>query len=574
MTLLPIVDRELRVASRKRSTFWVRIAAALAGMIIGMMFMFLSLLGGAAGASMGSTLFNTLTWISLATALATGLFFTSDCLSEEKRDGTLGFLFLTDLRGYDIVGGKLLATSLRGFFALLAIYPVLAITLLMGGVTGGQFWKTSLALTNALFCSLSAGMLASAMSRDAQRSLGTTLCLLIFFLGAGPLVDWGLAEALGRPFRPLASLTSPGYAFVRAGAWGGGAFWDALAVSHLAGWLCLGIASWVVPRAWQEKGRQNQAVASPRTYRLKYGGEERRLRLRRKLLDRNPVQWLACRERGQSLGLWILALLLLGGAIAGAVLRAGPEVWMFWSVAGAFITMVLYLWAASQSCRFYVDARRSGMIELLLAAPVSVAHVIQGVWSYLLRGFGLPVLIILSVNLAGAVMAHQSTWGNLANPQKGAYSALISAVIAGVAGVVQAGANLWAISWFGMWMGMTSKNLGYATLKTLLFVQVIPALVISFSSGILSMVIIMPKLMSAAASQSSTAGITIATFMPVLMTVVPAVLSVAKDVGFFFWAREKLHRSFRDQATRTYAPLHVYPARAATPPIISPPIPK
>ena len=28
---------------------------------------------------------------------------TADCLSEEKREGTLGLLFLTDLRGYDIV---------------------------------------------------------------------------------------------------------------------------------------------------------------------------------------------------------------------------------------------------------------------------------------------------------------------------------------------------------------------------------------------------------------------------------------------------------------------------------------
>src|SRR6267143_384147 len=114
MTFLPIVDRELRVAARKRSTFWV----------------------------------------SLAAALSAGLFFTSDCLSEEKREGTIGFLFLTDLRGYDVVLGKLLATSLRCFYALLAVFPIIAITLLMGGVTGEQFWKTLLALVNALLVSL------------------------------------------------------------------------------------------------------------------------------------------------------------------------------------------------------------------------------------------------------------------------------------------------------------------------------------------------------------------------------------------------------------------------------------
>jgi len=33
-------------------------------------------------------------------------------------------LFLTDLRGYTWRWGKLLATSLRGFYALLAVLPI------------------------------------------------------------------------------------------------------------------------------------------------------------------------------------------------------------------------------------------------------------------------------------------------------------------------------------------------------------------------------------------------------------------------------------------------------------------
>ena len=75
-------------------------------------------------------------------------------------------MFLTDLRGYEVVLGKLLATSLRGFYALLAVVPILAVTLLMGGVSGAQFWKTSLALVNALILSLAAGLFVSALSRD------------------------------------------------------------------------------------------------------------------------------------------------------------------------------------------------------------------------------------------------------------------------------------------------------------------------------------------------------------------------------------------------------------------------
>src|SRR5207302_3253582 len=132
--------------------------------------------------SFGKGLFTVLTWLSLAVALSAGLFFTSDCLSEEKREGTLGFLFLTDLRGYDVVFGKLLATSLRAICALLAVFPILAVTLLMGGVTGAQFWRTVFALVNALFISLAAGMFVSAISRDSQKALSATLLLLVLLV--------------------------------------------------------------------------------------------------------------------------------------------------------------------------------------------------------------------------------------------------------------------------------------------------------------------------------------------------------------------------------------------------------
>src|SRR2546427_8300360 len=154
MTFLPIVARELRVRGPKRCTFWLRVIASLVALLLGCGFLLLARAGVFPSAGLGAVLFGIVTWMALAAALSAGLFFTSDCLSEEKRDGTLGFLFLTDLRGYDVVLGKLLATSLRVVYTLLAVFPILAVTLLMGGVTGLQFWKTSLALINAMFISL------------------------------------------------------------------------------------------------------------------------------------------------------------------------------------------------------------------------------------------------------------------------------------------------------------------------------------------------------------------------------------------------------------------------------------
>ena len=56
-------------------------------------------------------LFCILTGSAVFYCLLSGVWFTADCLSEEKREGTLGLLFLTDLKGYDVVLGKLVATS-------------------------------------------------------------------------------------------------------------------------------------------------------------------------------------------------------------------------------------------------------------------------------------------------------------------------------------------------------------------------------------------------------------------------------------------------------------------------------
>ena len=55
----------------------------------------------------GLALFIALSAIAYIYSLRAGALSTADCVSEEKREGTLGLLFLTDLKSYDIVLGKL-----------------------------------------------------------------------------------------------------------------------------------------------------------------------------------------------------------------------------------------------------------------------------------------------------------------------------------------------------------------------------------------------------------------------------------------------------------------------------------
>jgi ABC-2 family transporter protein len=599
VNFLPIAGRELRVAARKRSTFWLRVAGAAVGVVIGAGCLLLGNLERAGTAWMGGVLFNILTWLCLAAGLSAGLFFTSDALSEEKREGTLGLLFLTDLRGYDVVWGKLMATSLRGFYALLAVLPVIAVTLLMGGITGVQYGKSSLALVNGLFLSLAAGMLISAVSRDSQKALAATLLVVLLFSVGGPLVDAIRAGLRHARFAPLWSLCSPGYVLATASAWGRSEYWEALLISQIAGWGMLVLACLVVPWSWQERRPAGPGAKHGWAYAVKYGGRKLQGRRRRKLLECDPVAWLTGRERWQSLGLWTIALLVAGGFGYGLLKRIPIEAWVVWSYVGGFFTLLLYLCATSLACRFLVEARRSGLLELLLVTPVNERQIVRGQWRGLLRLFGLPVLLLLAVQVTGATLSQLSflgmmtqtraamnaaaagatnrmsvvtnrtgagvtvttTFSTTARAGSGAVTnttttprflprasrqeqALVAGAAAGSA-ALRTGANLVALVWFGLWMGLTSRNANLATLRTLLFVQVVPWFVITFGTSLFLGVMI-----STAFAGFSRTRVQWIAWWPLFTALAGTLLATAKDAGFILWSRKRLHSSFREQATK------------------------
>jgi hypothetical protein len=615
MTVLPILARELVVAARKRATFWLRVGAALAGMVVAGCCLILLSAMSSGSTAVGSFLFWALSWLSAATVLCAGFFFSSDCLSEERREGTLGLLFLTDLRGYDVAGGKLLANSLRAFYGLLALFPIMGLTLLMGGVTGEQFGKTCLALVNALFVSLTAGLVVSAFSRDSQKALAGTFFLMLALTLGGPLLDATISGLRKGPFHTLFSFASPGYLLVTARQWGRTAYWLTLGVNQVIAWMFFALACLRVPRAWQEKIGRAETAANNRSYAWKYGGARRRARLRRKLLERDPVRWLVCRERWQSAALWLIVVLLAGcfALMTGTQQR---EFWMLWSYLGAIVSFGLYLWVASQAGRFFIEARRTGLTELLLVAPLESGALVRGHWRALLGLFGVQLALLLCLQAAASSLS-QSAWRRVAvQAQTAATMAAAtnansrvtlqtnSAVIAGstnsttvsysfsvtaaapsppriafadllswpdlvltILVVASTAANFMALAWFGTWMGMTSRTASLATLKTVAFVQVIPGLVFYFCSMMLTLVVLIPNL-----SSSATGGAGMIAWFPLLTGAISALLALGKDVCFIAWSRRRLDSAFRDQASNVLAYSNAAPPplphRAAPPPII------
>src|SRR6266496_5075350 len=102
LRFLPILQRELRVTVHQPKTWYRRLWAVSAALVI---FFFVYFEAGqwANLSGVGSEIFTTLCGFGMVYGLLAGPLKTADCVSRERREGTLGLLFLTDLRSYEVV---------------------------------------------------------------------------------------------------------------------------------------------------------------------------------------------------------------------------------------------------------------------------------------------------------------------------------------------------------------------------------------------------------------------------------------------------------------------------------------
>ena len=457
MIALPIVERELRVRGRARATYWFRAGAALVATLFASVLLLVAQAVPSPG-SVGSWMFGAMAWGTFLYCLTQGVRNTADCLSEEKRAGTLGLLFLTDLRGHDVVLGKLAATSLNSFYSLLAVFPPLGIPLVLGGVTLGEFWRLVLVLMVTLLFALTAGLLVSSLARDERQAWGGTVLLTGFFIVVVPLlqlvVPWPVS-----PTCAFLGLRDAEYA-VRSGE-----FWTAVWSSLL---LCAGslaAASFILPRAWQDrpaKLRRGQGATR--------GGAQKVRAPRQGLLDVNPVVWLALRNERQSLLVW--GAILFGSTVAAVVwfLSGGAKAFSI-SILITFILLhlALSMWVASEACAVFPAARDTGALELLLSTPLTMREIVDGHMLGMTRLFQRPLVALLVAE--GVLLAAYL----VAEARKGMEAATFFFTFIGVGLILLVAVmDLFAVSRFGLWAGLTARKPGWAVTKTILLVLVLP----------------------------------------------------------------------------------------------------
>lgn len=192
MILLPIAIRELRMAARRKSTYRARFWSAFTFIAFGSWIVLTS--AGIMGPRQGAIVFSSLAGLCFISCLMLAGN-TADCISEEKREGTLGFLFLTDLKGYDIALGKLFSTSLNSFYSILGVLPVVMVSLLLGGIRARDVWMMALALLNTFFFAHTGCLLVSTLSRKRNGAVFGASALLYGWTAGLPLLMFGLKDA-------------------------------------------------------------------------------------------------------------------------------------------------------------------------------------------------------------------------------------------------------------------------------------------------------------------------------------------------------------------------------------------
>jgi ABC-type Na+ efflux pump permease subunit len=307
---------------------------------------------------------------------------TADCVSREKREGTLGLLFLTPLTVLDVIAGKAAIHVLRALTLFLAALPILGLPLVFGGVDWRWVLIAAAAQANAVLLGIAAGIYASTRG-------GSTIQVMV------------VAEVFALGLAAISSLGNSLLASEVPGRWMGPGW--------LVGYVGTGIACslglfalmlWASVRRLQSTWHEESAAPEqPRWVRLFSTSDFWRVFFHwntSRTLDRNPMAWIqeySWTARLTKWG-WLVALLVVEFvALTNFESNSGL-------IRQPLVISALSLGVAFSAVGSFRREQATGLLELLLVTPLSVRQLLGGrVWGICCHY--LPALAVVWVGWIG-----------------------------------------------------------------------------------------------------------------------------------------------------------------------------
>jgi ABC-type Na+ efflux pump permease subunit len=252
----------------------------------------------------GQLLFQLLCFLQLTLALFFSALLAASAVAQEKDRRTLVLLLLTDLRNYEIVLGKLVGSLLQIAALMACALPVLALTMLLGGVSLHQVLLAAVVLGASGIVAGSLGSLLALWREKTFQTLALTVLSLVLYVflveASGAFWD---TEATWRtrlnPYRAMMSVAAPSSetSLVETPAYefAGLMLMLVLAMNGLALWRL---------RAWNPRGEPIQQPETPETAANQPDTEPEQRRDIHAAPGRvrdvwpNPILWREIRTRG------------------------------------------------------------------------------------------------------------------------------------------------------------------------------------------------------------------------------------------------------------------------------------
>lgn len=459
---MAVLHRELKAQSRHWAGYVFRFLAGLAGVAVicgfaALLSMPFGTLYASRPAALGAGLFSAL---HIACCLTLGIFcplLTADCLSKERREGTLGLLFLTPLTAGGIVAGKAAGQIVRAFGLWLAFVPMLMVPLLLGGLTVADFLRAISVEAVVVTLALSGGLIASAICRRWVFSAVVTVVILAFLAGMMAAVCdaafWAVAlwndptllsksssgVFSGSGIGPLALLlftpvgVNAATGIPVSGTAGGPPAWvltarnaavaaEMLMTAGIA-WLAFRFARRRILMEWKPEGRTVAAAERSAKWTRPVISTAWLKRRHAALLDRSPIRWLTMRTPSARLSLWILPACALSGWLLLALIFATGDGLSIRELTGfalmlAFLPIPLLVLFSAGSWRQEIE---EGTLELFLVTPLPPERLVLDRARSLWLAFGptlaflllMPLPFILSDN--SSYYSYQRNWGTYAS---------------------------------------------------------------------------------------------------------------------------------------------------------------
>ena len=409
---LPVVLRELTIAGRRVRTYGLRSAvAAVLGLAV-LLAVVPASLGLGSDPRLGLRVFSSIAWVAMVAVVLVGPVLAAGSIASERRDGTLGLLFLPDLRPLGIALGKLTSAAALMFQLVLIGAPVLFSGMVLGGIGLDQ----SLHVVFLILCvglgTTSVGLAVSAW-HDRPVSAITQAQGLVVMIELVPLLVAALLNSLAGTLP--ASLVIE-RALYRSSAFhalslelsiqGSGLDWLYVGVWHL-GLVVVGLAltGWRLGtlRRVGELGGDQVDVQEQHAFRQQRARRKAFAEVENPVYEAEVCASSGPRERRLKLAVYIGGALLLvavliavflevfwlsGRGQSGALATASVGILiLYWSLA----TLLLGSAMVVASVTSLGQEREDGTLELLLASAMRPSSIVNGKLLGILRRLGVPL---------------------------------------------------------------------------------------------------------------------------------------------------------------------------------------